>query len=204
MLDVIGGRRQDIMNLLLAEKDGLTVDQMAAQLSITRTAVRDHVRSMERDELIEPRLAPTPTGGRPGTLYLLTARGHAMFPKNYDGIARMLLETLVARIGPKEAEKELQALGRKLAAQFKSRVGGGSLERKAADIAELMEELGFSAASEGNVIEAQNCVYHELARANPGVCNLDLALIGELSSARVDHQACMARGDNSCRFCLKR
>jgi predicted ArsR family transcriptional regulator len=43
-----------------------------------------------------------------------------------------------------------------------------------------------------------------MAQADPTVCTLDLALIGELADARVDHKACMARGDASCRFCLKK
>jgi len=204
MLHVIGGRRQDIMRLLLEEKDGLTVDQIAAALPMTRSAARDHIRSMERDQLIAASLQQVVTGGRPGTLYKLTPQGHALFPKNYDGIARLLLETLVERLGQAEAEKELRALGKRLAATFKPRVGRGSLEDRAARIAEIMEEIGFSASSSGDTIEAQNCIYHEMAQADPTVCTLDLALIGELADAKVDHKSCMARGDSSCRFCLKK
>src|SRR5689334_13963916 len=114
MLHVIAGRRQDILRLLLEKKDGLTVDQIAAELGVTRSAARDHVRSMERDELVAPSLTPIPTGGRPGTAYTLTDQGHALFPKNYDGLARLLLESLVARLGRGEAEKELKALGKRL------------------------------------------------------------------------------------------
>jgi len=204
MLHVIAGRRQDILRLLLEKKGGLTVDQIAAELGVTRSAARDHVRSMERDELIAPSLTPIPTGGRPGTAYTLTDEGLALFPKNYDGLARLLLETLVSRLGRGEAEKELKALGKRLAQGLKPRVGAGPLKHKAKKIAELMEELGFVATSSGDTIEAQNCIYHELAQADPSVCALDLSLIGELADARVDHKACMARGDASCRFCLKK
>jgi DeoR family transcriptional regulator, suf operon transcriptional repressor len=204
MLHVIGGRRQDILRLLLERKDGLTVDQIAAALSITRSAARDHVRSMERDELIAPSLTQTVTGGRPGTLYRLTDDGIALFPKNYDGLARLLLESLISRLGQAETEKELRALGKRLAADLKPRVGGGSLKDKAGKIANIMGELGFEATSSGDTIEAQNCIYHEMAQADPTVCTLDLALIGELADAKVDHKACMARGDSSCRFCLKK
>jgi predicted ArsR family transcriptional regulator len=204
MLHVIGGRRQDIMRLLLEQKDGMSIDEIAEALPLTRSAARDHIRSMERDQLVAGELSPLPTGGRPGVNYRLTSQGHALFPKNYDGIARLLLATLVSRLGHAEAEKELKALGKQLAAQMKPRVGSGSLKDRATKIAAIMEELGFSASASGDTIEAQNCIYHELAQVDPTVCTIDLALIAELSDAKVDHKACMARGDSSCRFCLKK
>jgi predicted ArsR family transcriptional regulator len=46
-------------------------------------------------------------------------------------------------------------------------------------------------------------LYHDLAKDDQKVCELDLALIGELADAEVEHRACMARGDNACVFCLK-
>jgi len=67
-----------------------------------------------------------------------------------------------------------------------------------------MEELGFSATSADETIEAKNCIYHKMAQVDPTICTIDLALIGELADAQVDHKACMARGDSSCRFCLKK
>src|SRR5262245_1829723 len=130
MLHVIAGRRQDILRLLLQEKDGLSTDEIAAALQLTRSGARDHIRSMERDQLVAGSLSPVPTGVRPGIVYRLTAQGHAVFPKNYDGMARLLLGSLVSRLGKGEAEKELKRLGRELAAQVKPRIGGGSLKDK--------------------------------------------------------------------------
>ena len=51
-VDVIGTRRQGIVRLLLEHKDGLSVDQLAASLGITRTAVREHLAGLERDRII--------------------------------------------------------------------------------------------------------------------------------------------------------
>ena len=66
MLDVFGQRRQSLLNLLLERKDGLTIDQMAAALGITRTAVREHVGALERERLIAAGALAGSTGGRPG------------------------------------------------------------------------------------------------------------------------------------------
>lgn len=206
MLDVIGRRQQALLRLLLENKRGLTVDQMAAGLGITRTAVREHVAALERDRLVAPGETLPSTGGRPGRPYVLTARGLALFPKQYDMMARLLLGALAQRIGEGEIESELRTLGGRLAGDLKSGIPAGPLPTRAAATAALMCDLGYEASLDedgGEVtIEAQNCVYHELAQAAPAVCALDLALIGALADAAVDHRSCMARGDESCRFCL--
>lgn len=206
MLEVIGQRQQALLNLLLQRKEGLTIDQMAQALGITRTAVREHIGSLERDRLVAPGAFALSTGGRPGRRYALTERGHALFPKQYDLMARMLLASLTQRLGAREAERELRELGAKLASQLKSKIVGETLEQRARSIAALMGELGYAASAlqdDEPAIEALNCVYHELARADQTVCALDLSLIENLADAEVEHRACMARGDNACVFCLK-
>jgi DeoR family suf operon transcriptional repressor len=207
MLDVIGQRQQALLSLLLERKEGLTIDQMAASLGITRTAVREHIGALERDRLVAPGAFALSTGGRPGRRYTLTARGHAMFPKHYDLMARMLLEALTQRLGSAQAESELRALGSKLAAQMQHRVTGATLAERARSIAALMREFGYASSApnaHSATIEALNCVYHDLARADQTVCSLDIALIEALAGAEVEHRACMARGDNACVFCLKK
>lgn len=206
MLDIFGHRRQSLLNLLLERKEGLTIDQMASALGITRTAVREHVGALERERLIAAGALAGSTGGRPGRLYALTSRGMSLFPKQYDLIARLLLEQLSQRLGAAEAERELRALGASLAAKLKEKVRGRTLAARTREVAALMRELGYEASVHRDsepTIEALNCVYHELAQSDRTVCALDLALIENLADAQVEHRACMARGDNACVFCLK-
>jgi DeoR family suf operon transcriptional repressor len=204
-LDVIGERRQAIMRLLLAQKDGLTIDQVAARLGITRTAVREHLAGLERDRLVSLAGARASTGGRPSRPYVLTAAGHALFPKHYDVMARLLLEEVAEREGG-GAASALAAVGTRLAERMRSSVQGDTLEARGRSVAGLMNALGYEASwreGEEPAIEALNCVYHELAAGNPSICALDLSLIGGLAEAEVEHRSCMARGDNACTFCLK-
>jgi predicted ArsR family transcriptional regulator len=206
MLDVFGQRRQSLLNLLLERKDGLTIEQMAGALGITRTAVREHVGALERERLIAAGALAGSTGGRPGRLYVLTARGMALFPKRYDLIARLMMESLSHRLGAAETEREMRALGAGLAAKLKAKMSGRTLDERTRALAALMRELGYeaSAGKDGEPkIEALNCVYHELAQADQTICALDLSLIENLADAQVEHRACMARGDNACVFCLK-
>jgi len=46
-------------------------------------------------------------------------------------------------------------------------------------------------------------VFHDLAIADPTICEVDLALLRSLSGRSVEHRRCMARGERSCRFAFK-
>jgi predicted ArsR family transcriptional regulator len=204
-VDVIGARRQGIVRLLLEHKDGLSVDQLAASLGITRTAVREHLASLERDRLVAQAASRPSTGGRPSRPYVLTERGHALFPKHYALLARLLIEDLAER-GEDKVGEALAAMGNRLAARMKGEVEGRTLAERGASVARLMSGLGYEAgfrAGDEPAIEALNCVYHDLAAGNPEICALDLALVAGLADAEVEHRSCMARGDNACTFCLK-
>jgi predicted ArsR family transcriptional regulator len=204
-VDVIGQRRQGILRLLLEHKNGLSVDQFAARLGITRTAIREHLAGLERDGIVAQAASRPSTGGRPSRPYVLTENGHALFPKHYALLARLLIEDL-AECGEDNVGEALSAMGRRLATRMKGEVQGSTLAERGASVARLMNGLGYEAAfrdGDAPVIEALNCVYHDLAAGNPAICALDLALVEGLAEAEVEHRSCMARGDNACTFCLK-
>ena len=70
-----------------------------------------------------------------------------------------------------------------------------------------MADLGYDARVQGgpeaDLIEADNCVFHNLATANPHICKFDLALMSAFSEREVEHQECMATGGQVCRFKFK-
>ena len=77
-------------------------------------------------------------------------------------------------------------------------------EQRIVRIADLMRGLGYNSRAiegpDGPEIEAHNCVFHDLAVADPGICEVDLSLLRTLSGQSVAHRRCMARGERSCRF----
>ena len=78
-----------------------------------------------------------------------------------------------------------------------------SRQQKVEKLAELLKQFGYEArstAAGAPTIEASNCIFHSLAVRNPEVCQFDLALLSTFTDSKVDHQECMARGGNVCRF----
>lgn len=201
----LGRTQTALMRLLLRNKRGLTVDGIAGGLAVTRTAVTQHLAALERDGYVERRDIVA-SGGRPSRVFALSERGVHLFPKKYDLFSLKALEALIDALGPEEAKKVLERLGRGLGESLGDRLRERTLSERMKAVTAVLQDFGFEAhlEEEGReprpVIGAYNCIYHSLARAHPEVCALDLALLREASGAEVDHLACMAKGDNACRF----
>jgi predicted ArsR family transcriptional regulator len=206
VIEALGERQQQLLALLLGNKAGLTVDDLSAQLQITRNAVRQHLAALERDDLVR-RGETKPSGGRPEQLYLLSDRGAEMFPRRYSWFSELLIEAMAADIGPEAVGAKLDQIGRAVGRQLlSSKPSPPDRAARVAAMAEIMKELGYAAevapAPADDTIEANNCVFHHLAAKFPEVCRFDLGLIGAFTDAKVDHQECMVRGGRLCRFKL--
>jgi predicted ArsR family transcriptional regulator len=197
--------RDRILDLLLRSEEPVGVQAVSAALGVSRNAAHQHIVALEREGLIE-RAAVIRTRGRPSRGYRLSSAGKASFPRQYALLARQMLGELARHLGPDELRVALRRIGLSLADSLRGEMGSDpddNIQR----IAGLMRELGYESRTiegEGGLeIEAHNCVFHDLAMANPAICEVDLALLRSLSGKTVEHSRCMARGERSCRFAFK-
>jgi predicted ArsR family transcriptional regulator len=197
--------RDRILELLLKSELPLSVQALGAELGISRNAAHQQVMALEREGLIEKDVAIR-TKGRPSQAYRLSAAGGATFPRQYALLARQMLEELSRHLGPAELPRAMERIGLSLADSLRVSVEGDT-DQRLEQIAGLMRGLGYESATiegaEGTEIEAHNCVFHDLAVADPAICEVDLALLRSLSGKKVDHLRCMARGERSCRFAFR-
>jgi predicted ArsR family transcriptional regulator len=205
MIEILGDRQRQLLRLLLKNKSGLTVEELSKGLKITRNAVRQHLVALEGDRLVAQG-ATRPSGGRPQQLYLLTEKGKEIFPRHYSWFAQLVIEGIKSEHGAEGLSERLSEIGSSVAEQLRTQNPGlKTHEQKVERLAAIMDQLGYnawnaSAANKAPVIEAENCVFHELAIKNPEICHFDLAMMGTFTDSKVDHQECMARGGNVCRF----
>jgi predicted ArsR family transcriptional regulator len=197
--------RDRILELMLRSEEPLTVQALSAALCISRNAAHQHVAALEREGLVE-RASAIRTRGRPSQGYRLSAAGSATFPRQYALLAKQLLDELSRTLGPDELRQAMERIGSSLADSLRGKVGADP-DEAVATIAGLMRELGYESkaveSGEGLEIEAHNCVFHDLAMADPASCEVDLSLLRNLSGKDVEHRRCMARGERSCRFAFK-
>ena len=195
-----GTTQHALLRLLLHNKPGLTVDALTQSLRVSRNAVRQHLAALERDGAVTR--GPTqPTGGRPEQIYRITQNGQERFPRQYSWFSELLIEMMQTQLGAEGAAEKLAQMGRNVGEKVRAEFSGSEDARIAA-LAETMAEIGYEASAKPGAteIEAQNCVFHQLAAKHPQVCRFDLGLLAAASGKSVEHSACMVRGDAKCCF----
>jgi predicted ArsR family transcriptional regulator len=205
MAEVFGERRKQLLRHLLRNKPGATTDELSRALGVTRTAVRQHLAALMRDALVAPG-ATRPTGGRPEQLFVLTEKGKEAFPRHYSWFAQLLIEAMTSEHGTTGLRVRLGRIAAAVAAQLRQRSPNtDSRRQKVEKLSTLMDELGYDAHTAKDVggaptIEADNCIFHEVAMENPEICHFDLALLSGFTGSKVELHECMARGGHVCRF----
>lgn len=205
-MDLMGfsDKQQKILQILMREKNGVSIEPFSKLLGISRSATYQHMVILERDGYVKKH-ASIQTKGRPGATFVLTEKGIHIFPKHYSLFAEMLINLIKFKLGSEEAVGYLQAVGISLAETKKLSLRGKPLSEKIKSTVEIMQELGYDAEiaksdSDQNMIDAYNCVFHDLAKKNTEICELDLALLSSLLDSKIEQSCCMAKGDKLCRF----
>lgn len=204
MIELLGQRQKELLRELLRSRTGVTIDELGERLRITRTAVRQHLTALEADGLVQV-AGHRASGGRPHQLFILTAKGHELFPRQYSWLAKLLVESVQAEAGSEHLAQRLGAMGTSVGRQLRDQHPQLTTVRaRVHKLSELMEQLGYDATLSrtrgAGAIEASNCVFHELAMANPAICEFDRALLRTFTGSAVEHQECMAKGGHVCRF----
>jgi len=194
-------RESLLQQLLHTKPEGLTLDELAAHLGVTRNAVRQQVTALERDGLVAP-IGLRPSGRRPSRTYGMTERGRETFPRRYDMLSLGMLRALRERLGEGAAETVLASMADDLAASMLPALEKLDAPARRAAVIDTMNQLGYHArlAADGESIEAINCIYHLVAKETRAVCRFDERLISLLLGTEVRLTSCMADGEGSCAF----
>lgn len=204
-----GSRREQLLRLLLERKTGRTIEELARDLHVSRNAIRQHLTSLVAEGLVT-KGSMQATGGRPEQLYILSAEGHEGFPRKYSWFSELLLDSLKSEKGEAALIARFEKLGGQVGTQLQHthRLPGSASER-ITQLAIAMHELGYEASSTAAtgrqlpMIEASNCVFHHLAARFPEICHFDLALLATFVGRPVEHDECIVRGGQVCRFKFK-
>jgi predicted ArsR family transcriptional regulator len=186
--------------VLLIRESPKTVNDLAAALDITDNAVRAHLLSLERDQLV--RSGGTVAGARkPHTLYELTENARDHFPRPYGSILKRFLAVLKLRLSSRAIATDLRETGRQMAADVAIEPG---LDRLDSAVATL-QELGGSArvVVEGGhtSIQSESCPFGEIVAEHPEVCRLAESMVEEIVGQPV-RETCARDGPPKCRFMI--
>jgi predicted ArsR family transcriptional regulator len=205
MAEKIKPRQQQILKLLLENRAGLSIGEVAAALAISRNAVQQHFSVLEKDGYLQAGVL-SKTAGRPVRGYVLTEAGINSFPKQYAWFSELILNDLKNELGSEAFQGYLHKLGSNLSKSLLPQFEGKQTGERIEILVKVMEELGFNArkitdsSSNEHAIEANNCIYHDLAQKHEELCEFDRSLMSSLLNQTIDHTECMAKGGAVCHF----
>lgn len=198
------GPRGRILGLL--RRGERTADELAATLGVTPNGARFHLAELERDGLVAQR--PVRRGPRkPSHGYSLTARGEALFPKQYDSLLNAVLRDLRAGRGAGEVEALFRRLGTQLAAEQAHRFVGLPALARVAAAPRFVDELGGAAEVVAHperpgaaTLVGQRCPLEAVVPQHPEACSLLEAFLAEVLPEAQVREICQKQGTPRCRF----
>jgi predicted ArsR family transcriptional regulator len=205
----MGERQKQLLKLLRGSKPGLSVDELSRGLEITRNAVRQHLTALGAGGLVAAGPLRPSGGGRPQQLYVLTELGKEMSPRQYSWLAQLVVASVRREEGVENMSKRMNEIGASVGQQILKQYPDLTTHKeKVEKLAEVMDQLGYNARNAtlpggDSVIEADNCVFHTMAKKDIEICYLDKGLMETFTDSKVEQNECMARGGNVCRFKLK-
>ena len=199
-----GTSTRDLILHMLKVKGPLSVSDMAVELGITEMAVRRHLNTLERDNLIKSTLVRQAMG-RPTNMYSLSQEADELFPRNYSHLTLDFLRDLQDMDGIEKVEMLFRRRENRLEESYRPLIQG-ELEDRVAKLAELQNEKGYmvewkkNASGDSYLFQEFNCPISQVAREYNQACNCELSLFRRVLKAQVEQTSCMAKGGEKCVF----
>lgn len=191
LLDTSRGR---IVSLL--RTGGLTAENIASTIGLTRSAVRIQIAAMERDAVVR-RVGKRAGTTRPSYVFELTPDVEHLLSKAYIPVLTHLVDVFAESLSAEQVETLLRRTGKALAGEFQAKDLSGGLKGRVAKASELLNEhLGALTRVETNggiVIRGAGCPLSALTGKHRGLCLAMESFVAEIVGVPV--RECCDRED---------
>ena len=212
---------------LLRVHNSLGIGELARQLRVTATAVRQRLDRLMRAGLVgrttlsvvpEPASGSgttrTPrTRGRPSHYYSLTEKGLRSGGDNFRDLAVVLWNEIRSVREPAVRRGLISRIGTAMAGMYRDEVRGDTPGHRLENVAKVLRdrqiscEVGHSgtaseaSAADGlSVLTSYTCPYPELAEQDRGICAAERLMLQDLVGSTVQLTECRLDGAACCRF----
>ena len=194
---------------LIRRRGPLTVCEMAAEMKVTGTAVRNRLSRLLGAGLVE-RESRQDGRGRPKHAYRASAAAHKRLGQNYADLAVALWEEMMTSVEDRKLRRHLfTRITERLAEMYRAQVKGEAWEGRLAQLSGLLQVRGVEAevAREGDdrpaFLRQHSCPYYELAELDRAICALERKMLEKVLGKGLTLSQCRLDGDRSCDFQAK-
>lgn len=185
---------------------GLTADDVATQLGVTRSAIRAQLTAMERDGVVR-RAGQRPGATRPSHVFELTPEIEQLLSSAYVPLLTQLIAVFAEGLPTPQLDALLRKAGQKLADDLcRGRRPAGDLGARVAVMSEILnEQLGAMTYVERNggyIIRGMGCPLAALTGKHRGVCLAMESLVSEVVGTPA-HECCDRTERPRCCFEIK-
>ena len=183
-----------------------TADELAGALEISPSAVRQHLGALRATGLIEARQVRG-SRGRPADRYRATERTETMFVGDDDLSIELLAH--VEEEDPELVTRVCERRRRHLVDAARDRLDGDTIERRIAQVTELMDAQGYlcdyeEVANGHYRSNLHNCAIWSVARRFRPACASELEFLrGVLPAAAVARVTHQSAGAHTCSYDIR-
>jgi DeoR family suf operon transcriptional repressor len=204
-LDAQPGARQAILKALKRSGEA-RADELAEQLGVTASAIRQQLAGLTADGLVAHR-AVRLGRGRPKHVYQLTPAADELFPKTYSQLTNELLD-YVGTASPGLVDEVFDMRGRRRLEGAQARLTG-SFDERVEELARVLDEDGYLAEAvrldDGSwrIVE-HNCAILGVAARFGQACSSEIAFLRQaLPDAEVERTHHMIAGAHMCAYAVR-
>ncbi len=182
-----------------------THKELEEYLGLTRTAVREHITTLESGGYVDRRIVHAGRG-RPHHEYFNTEQARKLFACHCGSLAVTMLTEMSEVLDDETLAHLMDRVAYRVAEDYAAQMAADDIEERVAELAYLMQQQGILSQvyAEGNAgsvkLELFNCPYHELAQENLQICQMDRTMIARAVGAPVTLVDCIMEEASSCTF----
>ncbi len=182
-----------------------SVKDLEDLLGLTRTAVREHLATLEAGGYLEKRTVHSGVG-RPHLEYANSEQTRSLFACHCGSLAVTLLGEISSLVTAETLVSLMSRVSEKVALDYSSHMQTTAVRSRVHELAVLMQRQGIicsvhtEAGRDYMRLELFNCPYHELAAEHPQICDMDRDMISQAVGAPVELLDCIMEDAGSCNF----
>lgn len=186
----------------------MSVSNISKKVGITEMAVRRHLSSLERDDLLKITVERQPMG-RPSNLYSLTENAEEYFPKLYINMLKDVLKLISEEKGS-EGIKDIftKTMNKKKEELYSEMYKLTNLKDKVNFILEKQTSTDFmieiTECENSYEIKQFNCPIIEIAKEYSEACKSEKIIYEDIFETEVEILHTIAEGNRYCEFSIKK